>query len=250
MSTAVSVQGVSKEFASRVLALDDVSLDVERSTFVSIIGPSGCGKSTLLRIIAGLTPATRGSVQVDGRPVDRPVAGTSMVFQTPVLLEWRTVLENVLFTAEMGGRGARKYRQRALQLLEFSGLKGFEHSLPYQISGGMQQRVALCRALLLDPSLILMDEPFGALDVITRERLGFELQRILSARKCTVVFVTHSVTEAVLLSDRIVVMTARPGHVREIIDIDLPRPRTVETMERADFTRYSSLARKGISDPS
>jgi len=246
MSTTVNIRDVSKTFGADVLAVDRVSCDIQANSFVSIVGPSGCGKSTLLRIIAGLVSATGGQVSVGGRPVDGPISDASMVFQGPVLLQWRTVLENILFGAEIGGRNARDYRARALELIELAGLKGFENSYPHQLSGGMQQRTSICRALLLNPSLILMDEPFGALDVMTRERLGFELQGIWSASKNTVIFVTHSITEAVLLSDSIIVMTARPGRIQDVIEVDLPRPRTLETLRTPRFLELSARVREGI----
>ncbi len=246
MSTAVAVDHVSKQFGSGVQALADVSFAIGADTFVSIVGPSGCGKSTLLRLIAGLMPATRGHISVGGKRVDRPISDVSMVFQEPVLLQWRNVLQNVLFVAEIGGRKGRHHRARAQELLALVGLDGFEGSYPYQLSGGMQQRVSICRALLLNPSLILMDEPFGALDVMTRERLGFELQRICSTIRSTVIFVTHSITEAVLLSDTVLVMTDRPGRVRNRIEVDLPRPRTVETLRMHRFLELSDRIRADI----
>lgn len=246
MSTAVEVNHVSRQFDTGVQALVDVSFGVGINTFTSIVGPSGCGKSTLLRLIAGLMPATRGEISVGGKRVSGPISDVGMVFQEPVLLQWRNVLENVLFVAEIGGKKGRHHKARALELLRLAGLEGFEGSYPYQLSGGMQQRVSLCRALLLNPALILMDEPFGALDVMTRERLGFELQRIWSTICSTVIFVTHSITEAVLLSDTILVMTDRPGRVRCRIEVDLPRPRTVETLRMHRFLELSERIREGI----
>lgn len=246
MSTTVNIRNVSKTFGTSVVAIDGASFEIKANSFVSIVGPSGCGKSTLLRIIAGLIAATGGEISVGGKTVDGPISDVSMVFQGPVLLQWRTVLENILFVAEIGGKNARDYRARALELIELAGLKGFENSYPHQLSGGMQQRTSICRALLLNPSLILMDEPFGALDVMTRERLGFELQGIWSASKNTVIFVTHSITEAVLLSDTIVVMTARPGRVQDIIEVDLPRPRTLDTLRTPRFLELSAYVREGI----
>ncbi|HEX7387191.1 MAG TPA: ABC transporter ATP-binding protein [Castellaniella sp.] len=246
MSTTVTIKDVSKKFSSEVVALNCVSAEIKANSFVSIVGPSGCGKSTLLRIIAGLVPATSGQITVGGKQVDGPISDSGMVFQGPVLLQWRTVLENILFVAEIGGKNARDYKARALELIELAGLKGFENSYPHQLSGGMQQRASICRALLLNPSLILMDEPFGALDVMTRERLGFELQDIWSASKNTVIFVTHSITEAVLLSDTIIVMTARPGRIQNVIEVDLPRARTLETLRTPRFLELSAQVREGI----
>ncbi|MGB6008159.1 ABC transporter ATP-binding protein [Castellaniella sp.] len=246
MSTTVTVANVSKKFGANVTAIDGVSCEIKANSFVSIVGPSGCGKSTLLRIISGLVSATSGRIAVGGKTVNGPISDVSMVFQGPVLLQWRTVLENILFVAEIGGKNPREHRARALALIELAGLKGFENSYPHQLSGGMQQRASICRALLLNPSLILMDEPFGALDVMTRERLGFELQGIWSASKNTVVFVTHSITEAVLLSDTIIVMTARPGRIQDIVEVDLPRPRTPETLRTPRFLELSAYVRESI----
>ncbi len=213
---------------------------------MTLVGPSGCGKSTTLRIVAGLVAPTDGGVRIRGRLVDRPIRDVGMVFQAPVLLPWRTVLGNVLFPAEMAGRRPGDYRDRARQLLRLAGLDGFADRHPHELSGGMQQRVAICRALLLGPSLLLMDEPFGALDILTRERMGFELLRIWSARRTTVLFVTHSITEAVLLSDAIVVMTARPGTARAVLRVDLPRPREASTLRDPRFVELTAAVRDHI----
>jgi NitT/TauT family transport system ATP-binding protein len=236
--------GVTYEAASGpVEALRDISFAVERGELVALVGPSGCGKSTLLRIISGLRPATAGSVFVAGRAVTRPIAEVGMVFQAPVLLRWRSVLDNVLLPAELAGLDARRYRERAGQLLRLVGLAGFEDKLPRELSGGMQQRASLCRALLLDPPLLLMDEPFGALDAMTRDEMNLELLRIWgegAARdRKTIVFVTHSIPEAVFLADRVVVMTPRPGRVAGVCPVGLPRPRTVAARASADFGRLS-----------
>ena len=229
-----------------VEALRDITLEVGRGELVALVGPSGCGKSTLLRIIAGLRPATAGRVLVDRRPVTRPIAAVGMVFQAPVLLKWRAIVENVLLAAELSGLDPAAYRARAEELLVLVGLGGFDDKLPRELSGGMQQRAALCRALLLDPPLLLMDEPFGALDAMTRDELGLELLRVWgegSRTRKTVVFVTHSIPEAVFLADRVVVMTPRPGRVAETFPVGLPRPRTVETLSEASFiaTKKRSL---------
>jgi len=221
-----------------VEALRDITLEVGRGELVALVGPSGCGKSTLLRIIAGLRPATAGRVLVDRRPVTRPIAAVGMVFQAPVLLKWRAIVENVLLAAELSGLDPAAYRARAEELLVLVGLGGFDDKLPRELSGGMQQRAALCRALLLDPPLLLMDEPFGALDAMTRDELGLELLRVWgegSRTRKTVVFVTHSIPEAVFLADRVVVMTPRPGRVAETFPVGLPRPRTVETRASAEL---------------
>lgn len=229
-AAVVSLRGVSHDFesadGSRVRALQDVSLDVGHNEFVTIVGPSGCGKSTLLRLAAGLLRPTAGTVAVGGAPLRRPRRDVQMVFQSPVLLEWRSVLENVMLPVECMRLDRRAYREEARALLRLAGLDGFEDRRPWELSGGMQQRVGICRALVTDPETLLMDEPFGALDALTREEMALELMRIWSERRKTVLFVTHSVFEAVLLADRIVVMSHRPGRIQEVIDVSLPRPRT------------------------
>ena len=228
-----------------VEALVDISLAVDAGEFVSLVGPSGCGKSTLLRIVAGLRPATVGTVTVAGRAVREPIPDIGMVFQAPILLKWRSILQNVLLPAELAGKDPATLRMRARQLLDMAGLSGFGDKLPRELSGGMQQRAALCRALLLDPPLLLMDEPFGALDAMTRDDMALELLRIWGERdlaqtaRKTVLFVTHSIPEAVFLSDRVVVMSPRPGRIAADLEIDLPRPRTVELRASEAFGRYS-----------
>ena len=226
-----------------VRALQEISFAVDRGEFVALVGPSGCGKSTLLRLVAGLRLATTGRVSVGGRPVTRPLPEVGMVFQAPVLLKWRTILDNVLLPAELSGRNRSDYRDRAEELLRLVGLEDFAGKLPRELSGGMQQRASLCRALLLDPPLLLMDEPFGALDAMTRDEMNVELLRVWGeaggrerTRK-TVLFVTHSIPEAIFLADRVVVMTPRPGRVARIFTLTLPRPRTVETRGAAEFGR-------------
>jgi len=242
---AVRVDRLSKTFGTGA-AVEELSVEVGDKEFVSLVGPSGCGKSTLLRMVSGLIAPTKGSVEVRGQEVRGPLVGVGMVFQAPVLLPWRTALANVLFTAEMRGEPANRYRARARELIRLTGLEGFEKRYPHELSGGMQQRVAICRALLLDPSLLLMDEPFGALDIITRERMGFELQKIWSATRNTVLFVTHSITEAVLLSDTVVVMSARPGRLKAVIAVDLPRPRDVKTLSHPRFVELAARVRDNI----
>ena len=242
---AVAIEGLCKSFATGP-AVEELSFEVGDKEFVSLVGPSGCGKSTLLRLVSGLIAPTKGTVRVRDKEVRGPLAGVGMVFQAPVLLPWRTTLANVLFTAEMRGERADAYRARANELIKLAGLEGFEERLPHELSGGMQQRVAICRALLLNPSLLLMDEPFGALDIITRERMGFELQKIWSASRNTVLFVTHSITEAVLLSDTVVVMSARPGRLKAVIAVDLPRPREVATLSDPRFVALAARVRDNI----
>jgi len=222
-----------------VEALRDIDLTVGRGELVAIVGPSGCGKSTLLRIIAGLRSPSRGQVLVDGHPVVRPIPSVGMVFQAPVLLKWRTIADNVLLPAELSRLDPRDYRDRAAQLLRLVGLAEFAQKLPRELSGGMQQRASLCRALLLDPPLLLMDEPFGALDAMTRDEMNLELLRVWGQgsgeERKTIVFVTHSIPEAVFLADRVMVMTSRPGRLGRVFDVPLPRPRTAASRARPDF---------------
>jgi NitT/TauT family transport system ATP-binding protein len=241
----LKVEELTKVFETGA-AVEDLSFDVRENEFVALVGPSGCGKSTSLRIISGLIPATAGRVTLRGREVTEPISDVGMVFQSPVLLPWRTALRNVLFTAEMGGKNAGDYEGRARDLMKLASLGGFERSYPHELSGGMQQRVSICRALLLNPSLLLLDEPFGALDVMTRERMGFELQRIWSASRTTVLLVTHSITEALLLSDTIIVMTGRPGRVKVAIPVDLPRPREAATLRDPRFVELAATIRESI----
>jgi NitT/TauT family transport system ATP-binding protein len=226
----IRVENVSQTFAGRrgasIDALRDITLDVDEGEFLAVIGRSGCGKSTLLRLIAGLVTATAGRLSVAGAPVTKPVPTVGMMFQRPALLPWRSVLDNVLLPVELFGWHKADHRPHAEALLDMVGLKDFGRRLPHELSGGMQQRVALCRALIGRPQVLLMDEPFSALDALTREELAVELQRIHMELGATIVFVTHSVQEAVLLADRVAVLTARPGRVQEIIDVDIPRPRS------------------------
>jgi NitT/TauT family transport system ATP-binding protein len=245
----VRIRGLSKEFQQRgrpVHALDGVDLDIREGEFVSIVGASGCGKTTLLNLIAGLTTPSAGTIERE--PDVARQGGTGMVFQSPVLLPWRSVMGNVMAPAEILDMDVAAARPRAAALLTKVGLDGFETALPYQLSGGMQQRVSICRALLSDPPLLLMDEPFGALDAITREQMNLELQRIWSEGSKTVILVTHNIDEAVFLSDRIIAMTPRPGRIADIIDNRLPRPRTVDTYESSQFIEYAGQIRKMILD--
>ena len=247
MAPLIVVENVGKTFsggAHTVRALDGVSFDVRAGSFVSILGPSGCGKTTLLKIIAGLLPAGSGRVLVGGRPVEAPLENVGMVFQAPVLLKWRSVAGNVMLPVEFAGLARREYLEKARALIGLVGLGGFEETPPYELSGGMQQRVSLCRALVTDPPLLLMDEPFGALDAMTRDEMDIELLRIWGEKKMTVVFVTHNIQEAVLLSDSVVVMSARPGRVIERLPIALARPRTPEMMCSPEFGRRALEIRK------
>lgn len=240
MQTTILVENLSMVFNSNegaVHALEKVDFGARQGEFFSIVGPSGCGKSTLLRIIAGLLVPTGGGIAVNGSVVVGPTPDVGIVFQNPVLMSWRTILGNVLLQAEVRRLNIKEYRQRAMDLLRMVGLAGFEDRYPYQLSGGMQQRASICRALIHDPSLLLMDEPFGALDALTRERMNLELLRIWRESRKTVLFITHSIPEAVFLSDRVAVMSPRPGHIEEIVPVDLPRPRVMRTMETQEFTR-------------
>ncbi|MEH1012170.1 ABC transporter ATP-binding protein [Micromonospora sp. CPCC 206060] len=226
----IRLSGVSRTFTGRsgtVEALRGIDLDVAEGEFVAILGRSGCGKSTLLRLIAGLLPVTGGEITVAGKRVAGSRQDIAMLFQRPALLPWRSVLDNVLLPVEIFGWRKADHRDRAVQLLELAGLAGFEKRLPHELSGGMQQRVSLCRSLIGQPRVMLMDEPFSALDALTREELSGELQRVHMENESTIVFVTHSIDEAVLLADRVVVLSPRPGRIRQIVDIDIPRPRTL-----------------------
>jgi NitT/TauT family transport system ATP-binding protein len=229
-----------------VIALEEVSFGVEPEEFVTVVGRSGCGKSTLLKITAGLLPATGGAVRVAGIAVKSPLTNIGVVFQSPVLLAWRKALDNVLLQIEARGLDVDVYRKRALELLELTGLRGFENKYPNELSGGMQQRVSISRALIHDPPLLLMDEPFGALDAITRDEMNLELLRIWSESKKTVLFITHSIPEAVFLGDRVVVMTPRPGKVAEIMSINLPRPRTTALRDDQKFIGYVRKIRERL----
>jgi NitT/TauT family transport system ATP-binding protein len=231
----------------RVTALQDVSLTARDGEFVTIVGPSGCGKSTLLKLLAGLLPASAGSVRVDGIEVKGPSPRIGVVFQSALLMPWRTVLENVLLQVEIRNLKVADYVDEARRLIDLVGLSGFADMKPYELSGGMQQRVGLCRALIHDPQLLLMDEPFGALDALTRENMNTELQRIWMERRKTVLLITHSISEAVYLADRVLVMSQRPGQIIADLTIDLPRPRTLEMVETVEFARYAGAVRRHLN---
>jgi NitT/TauT family transport system ATP-binding protein len=226
-----------------VVALDGINFDLREGEFLSILGPSGCGKSTLLKCLAGLERPSSGTIRVGGAPLVGPAEGLGVVFQRDVLLDWRTVLDNVLLVAEFQRRDVSALRPKALQLLARFGLEAFADRYPWELSGGMRQRASICRALLTDPSLLLMDEPFGALDAMTRDDLNIELARLWQETRKTVMFITHSIAEAVFLSDRVVIMSRNPGRVVEIIDIDLPRPRALSVRESSQFAGYSKHIR-------
>jgi NitT/TauT family transport system ATP-binding protein len=241
LADVIRLDGVRVAYASKsgqVVALDQVDLAARDGEFVAVVGPSGCGKSTLLKLIAGLLRPTAGRVQVDGAEVLGPGGNVGIVFQSPLLMPWRSVLDNILLQIEIRGRRKADYIEHARQLIDLVGLRGFADRKPYELSGGMQQRVGLCRALIHDPGLLLMDEPFGALDAMTREAMNTELQRIWMERRKTVLLITHSIAEAVQLADRVVVMTYRPGRVKRVFDIDLPRPRNSEIVSSAAFGHY------------
>jgi NitT/TauT family transport system ATP-binding protein len=236
---AIAVSSVCKVFptdAAAIEALRDVNVDIQPGQFVSFVGPSGCGKSTLLKLIGGLIEPSSGRISVGGRDVAGPRRDIGVMFQTPVLFPWRTVLENVLLPIEVFGLDPRSATEKARGILRLVGLEERERAYPRELSGGMQQRTALSRVLVVDPPIILMDEPFGALDEFTRERMNLELLRIWQERRQTIIFVTHSIAEAVFLSDRVVVMGTGPGRVLSVIDVPLPRPRSVEIMKSAQFS--------------
>jgi NitT/TauT family transport system ATP-binding protein len=246
---AIEVRNLSKVYAGQdgaVEALSDVSFSIADAEFVTIVGHSGCGKTTLLKIIAGLLPPSSGSLAVRGRNVNGPLRDVGMVFQRPVLLKWRSILDNVMLPIEMLHLPSAEGRERAHDLLKLAGLIDFRHYYPAQLSGGMQQRAAICRALVHDPSLLLMDEPFGALDLMTREDMNLELLRIWSQRRKTTLLVTHSISEAVFLADRVIVMTPRPGMVAEVIQVALPRPRLPETKLDPRYSEFVQIIGRKI----
>jgi NitT/TauT family transport system ATP-binding protein len=251
----VRLTGVSKAFgatgssaATPTVALSNISLDIQRGEFVSLIGPSGCGKSTLLRLIGDLTEPTGGTVQVNGKPAGqaRLDRDYGMVFQSPTLFDWRTVEENVRLPLELFGYDNAAKAERTGEMLELVRLTDFARHRPYQLSGGMQQRVAIARALAFSPSLLLMDEPFGALDEMTRERMNSEVLSIWARTGITVIFVTHSIPEAVFLSSRVAVMSARPGRITRVVDVDLPRPRGLETRESTAYFSFITEVREAL----
>lgn len=251
-SDAVAFQNVGRTFRTRegalLTALETVKLDVAPGEFMALLGPSGCGKTTLLRLAAGLLEPSWGRVMVGGTPVTAPRPNFGVVFQQPLLLPWLTVLKNVLLPVDVQGRRVSDYQQRALELIEMVGLKGFENRLPSELSGGMQQRVALARGLIHDPKLLLMDEPFAALDAMTREAMNIELQRIWAANRKTVLFVTHGISEAVFLSDRVAVMSARPGRVVSVVDIPFERPRAPSLLGTAEFAEVVAEIREMLNE--
>ena len=251
IAPAIELSSISKTFVTTsgdlVHALDDTSIVIHSGEFITVVGASGCGKTTLLRLIAGLEHCTSGTIVINGARQAGPSEQAGIVFQDPTLLPWRTVLQNVLLPVEVLRLDAVTYGRRARALLDTVGLKDFENKYPHELSGGMRQRVAIARALVIDPEMLLMDEPFGALDALTRDQLNLELLDIWSATQKTVLLITHSITESVFLADRVIVMSPRPGRILEELAIDLPRPRTLDMINNQDFGRYARRIR-GLLD--
>lgn len=241
---AVSVQNVYKQYGKNgTIALSDVSIDIPEGKFISILGPSGCGKSTLLRCVAGLETVTSGKILVENKEVVEPPNNIGMVFQRDALLVWRTIRDNILLPIELAKKPVANYENKVNDLLKLTGLDAFEKKYPHQLSGGMRQRASICRALVDDPKILLMDEPFSALDAFTRDQMNAELQRIWSEINNTVLFVTHGIAEAVFLADIVLVMSPRPGKILEVIEVDLPRPRDLDIKESAEFGAYTKHIR-------
>jgi NitT/TauT family transport system ATP-binding protein len=240
-SHAITVKGLSKRFQTKagiVTALSDLNLAVDSGQFLSVVGPSGCGKSTLLKIVAGLVPPSSGTVEVGGKAVVKPYTDVGIVFQRDLLLESRTAIENILLQIEMRGLPVKQYVDKAKDLLEKVGLADFAGKYPRELSGGMRQRVSICRALIHDPPLLLMDEPFGALDALTRDEIALDLAWLCERSRKTVMFITHSISEAVFLSDRVIVMTARPAAIVKDMIVDIARPRSIEQRDSAEFEQH------------
>jgi NitT/TauT family transport system ATP-binding protein len=242
----IRLRGVGKTYDTKdgpVDACSGIDLDIRQSEFVAIVGPSGCGKTTILKMVAGLVPYTAGEITVGGRRVQQPLTDVGIVFQESILLDWRDVLSNVLLQVDIRRMDRGTYEPVARHLLQSTGLEGFERKKPYELSGGMRQRVSICRALVHDPPLLLMDEPFGALDALTREQISMDIQRVWMEKRKTAIHITHSIPEAVLLADRVVVMGPRPGRIVEIIEVDLPRPRRLDKLPQK-FNEYAGRIRE------
>jgi NitT/TauT family transport system ATP-binding protein len=250
-SPLIVCKGLGKAYAVRigkpVVALENLNIEIPVGEFLAVVGPSGCGKSTLLRLLAGLDRKTRGQMELGGNVIDGPRKDIGVVFQTPTLLAWRTVLENIMLPVDVLGLPRKSDHARALQLIQMAKLEGFEKKYPWELSGGMQQRVAICRAIINQPQLLLMDEPFGALDALTREAMNVELESIWLSTRQTILLITHSISEAVFLGTRVAVMTPRPGTIADVISIDLPRPRTLDITTSPEFTAYVRRVR-GVLD--
>ncbi|HEY9456104.1 MAG TPA: ABC transporter ATP-binding protein [Bradyrhizobium sp.] len=250
-SPVIEIKGASKTYKTadgEVESLKPLDFTIGDGEFIVVVGPSGCGKTTLLKMLAGLLPPTAGEIRVEGKVITRPHRNVGVVFQSPLLLPWRRVLENVMMPVQVKGLPTDIYRHRALDLLTLVGLSGFEKKYPWQLSGGMQQRVSICRALVHDPKIVLMDEPFGALDAMTRERMNVELQRIQRETRKTVLLITHSIPEAVFLADRVLVMSKRPGTVVAVYDVPLPRPRSLAVLADPIFAEMTQKIRGHFSD--
>jgi NitT/TauT family transport system ATP-binding protein len=246
-SPAISLRKVGKSFGNGndiVVALRDINLDIADGELVAIVGPSGCGKSTIIKMVAGLNPPSEGELEVLGEPLRGSPQSLGVAFQQDLLLPWRNILKNVILKHAFRGGDRRRYVERARELLDIVGLREFESKYPRQLSGGMRQRAAICRALVDSPRILLLDEPFGALDAITRDQIALDFQRLWMHEKSTVIFVTHSIDEAVFLADRVVVLSPRPGRIQCIVEIDLERPRTVELRDSDRFSRYRRELRK------
>jgi NitT/TauT family transport system ATP-binding protein len=243
----IEIKGVSKTYRTRdgeVPSLRPIDFTIADGEFVVVVGPSGCGKTTLLKMIAGLLPPSSGEIRIEGHTITKPHGGVGIVFQTAMLLPWRSVFRNVMMPIEVKNLPRQIYEKRAMALLKMVGLEGFEHKYPWQRSGGMQQRAAICRALVHDPKTVLMDEPFGALDAMTRERMNVELQRIQRETRKTVLLITHSIPEAVFLADRILVMTDRPGSIAAVYDVPLARPRSLDVLADPVFVELTQTIRR------
>jgi NitT/TauT family transport system ATP-binding protein len=241
----IRLTNVGKQYQTKdgvVEACSEITLDIMQSEFVAIVGPSGCGKTTIMKMVAGLQPYSAGAITIGGQRVDKPQTDVGVVFQEAIMLDWRDVLANVMLQIDIRKMDRAKYEPVARDLLKATGLAGFEHKKPYELSGGMRQRVSICRALVHGPSMLLMDEPFGALDALTREQISMDIQRLWMETRKTALHITHSIPEAVLLADRVVVMGPRPGRIVEIIDIDLPRPRRLDKLPER-FHEYSNRIR-------
>lgn len=243
----IEIKGVSKTYRTRdgeVPSLRPIDFTIADGEFVVLVGPSGCGKTTLLKMIAGLLPPSSGEIRIEGHTITKPHGGVGIVFQTAMLLPWRSVFRNVMMPIEVKNLPRETYEKRARALLKMVGLEGFENKYPWQLSGGMQQRASICRALVHDPKTVLMDEPFGALDAMTRERMNVELQRIQRETRKTVLLITHSIPEAVFLADRILVMTDRPGSIAAVYDVPLARPRSLDMLADPVFVELTQTIRR------